>query len=48
LLGLGIVAMTMLSDALFSGWGTRLYLIQVSYRALYLVVMGAICGAWPW
>ena len=45
-LGLGVVAMTMLSDSLFSGWGWRLYFIQMSYRAGYLVLMGAICGAW--
>ena len=44
-LGLGIVAMTMLSDSLFSGWGWRLYFIQVGYRALYLTLMGAISGA---
>jgi len=46
LLGLGIVAMTMLSDALFSGWTARLYAIQLGYRAAYLVLMGAISGAW--
>ena len=46
ILGLGVVAMTMLSDSLFSGWGWRLYLIQVGYRAGYLVLMGAICGGW--
>ena len=45
-LGLGMVAMTMLSDSLFSGWGWRLYFIQMGYRAIYLVLMGAICGAW--
>ncbi len=45
LLGFGIVAMTMLSDALFSGWSRTLYVIQMSYRAIYLVLMGAICGA---
>jgi len=45
-LGLGIVAMTMLSDALFSGWSPKLYLIQLGYRATYLVIMGAICGVW--
>ena len=44
-LGFGIVAMTMASDALFSGWSMRLYVIQMSYRALYLVMMGGICGA---
>lgn len=44
LVGLGVVAMTMLSDALFSGWSLRLYLIQVGYRALYLVLIGAIYG----
>ncbi len=44
-LGLGIVAMAMASDALFSGWTLRLYIIQMSYRALYLVLMGGICGA---
>ncbi len=48
LLGLGIVAMTMLSDSLFSAWGWKLYFIQMSYRATYLVLMGAICGGWPW
>jgi len=47
LLGLGVVAMTMLSDSLFSGWGWKLYFIQMSYRATYLVLMGAICGGWP-
>ena len=47
LLGLGIVAMAMLSDALFSGWSARLYAIQAGYRATYLVLMGAICGSWP-
>ena len=45
-LGVGIVAMTMLSDSLFSGWGWPLYFIQVGYRATYLVLMGAVCGAW--
>ena len=45
-LGIGIVAMTMLSDSLFSGWGWRLYTIQMGYRATYLVLMGAISGAW--
>ena len=47
LVGLGIVAMTMLSDALFSGWGVALYAIQVGYRATYLLLMGTISGAWP-
>ncbi|MEM7411210.1 MAG: DUF1761 domain-containing protein [Myxococcota bacterium] len=46
LVGLGIVAMTMLSDALFSGWSRKLYAIQLGYRALYLVLMGALSGAW--
>lgn len=45
-LGFGIVAMTMLSDSLFSGWGWRLYAIQMGYRASYLVLMGAISGGW--
>ena len=45
--GLGVVAMTMLSDSLFSGWSWRLYFIQTGYRVLSIVVMGAICGAWP-
>lgn len=44
LVGCGVVAMTMLSDALFSGWSLRLYLIQVGYRALYIVLIGAIYG----
>ena len=44
--GLGVVAMTMLSDSLFSGWGWTLYAIQTSYRAGYLVLMGAISGLW--
>jgi hypothetical protein len=42
LLGFGVVAMT----TLFSGWGWPLYFIQMSYRATYLVLMGAICGVW--
>ena len=36
--------MTMLSDSLFSGWGWKLYGIQTSYRALYLVLIGAVHG----
>ena len=46
-LGLGIVATSMLSDSLFSGWGWPLYLIQAGYRVTYLILMGAICGFWP-
>jgi len=45
-LGLGVVATALLSDSLFSGTGLRLFLIQMGYRAGYLVLMGAICGAW--
>jgi len=47
LAGFGIVAMTMLSDSLFSGWGWKLYAIQTGYRAIYLVLIGAILGGWP-
>ena len=36
--------MTMLSDALFSAWSLKLYLIQVGYRAIYIVLIGAIEG----
>ena len=42
-----VVAMTMLSDCLFSRWGWRLYFIQGGYRVLYLIIAGAICGGWP-
>lgn len=45
LIGLGVVAMTMLSDSIFSGWGWPLYFIQTSYRVIIIVVMGVICGA---
>ncbi len=44
IVGFGIVAMTMLSDALFSGWSARLYAIQVGYRATYLILIGGIYG----
>ncbi len=47
LIGFGVVAMTMLSDALFSGWGVRLYSIQTSYRVTYLMLIGGIQGGWP-
>ncbi len=47
LIGVGVVAMTMLSDALFSGWGLRLYAIQTGYRALYLTLIGGLYGGWP-
>lgn len=47
LLGFGVLAMGMLSDSLFCGWGWRLYFIQAGYRVAYLVAMGAICGGWP-
>ena len=47
ILGVGLVAMAMLSDSLFCGWGWRLYWIQAGYRVTYLILMGGICGAWP-
>ncbi len=47
LAGVGLVATAMLSDALFSDWGMRLYLIQAGYRVAYLVLMGMVVGAWP-
>jgi hypothetical protein len=47
LCGVGFVATAMLSDSLFSGWGWKLYFIQTGYRVVYLVLMGAIIGAWP-
>ena len=46
-LGCGLVATAMASDALFSGWSLRLYLIQAGYRVSYLLVMGVSCGLWP-
>ena len=45
LVGFGVVAMTMLSQALFESWSLRLYLIQAGYRVVYLLLMGAIYGA---
>lgn len=47
LLGLGLVATAMLSDALFCGHPWRLYLIQAGYRAVYLIGMALICAMWP-
>ena len=38
--------MTTLSDALFSHWSPKLYLIRLGYRATYLGLTGAICGVW--
>ena len=46
-LGLGVVAMAMLSDSLFSGWGWKLYFIQTRYRAIYLALMGGVSGGCP-
>ena len=46
LIGFGIVAMTMLSDSLFSEWGWKLYIIQSGYRVLYILLSGAILGGW--
>ncbi|MFW2405815.1 MAG: DUF1761 domain-containing protein [Gammaproteobacteria bacterium] len=48
LCGFGLVATAMLSDSLFCGWGWKLYFIQAGYRVVYLVVIGAIVGGWPW
>ncbi len=45
--GVGFVATAMLSDSLFCGWGRKLYYIQAGYRVTYMIVMGAIIGAWP-
>jgi hypothetical protein len=39
--GLGVVAMTMLFDALFSGWTARLSAIHLGHRATYLLIMGS-------
>ena len=46
LCGIALVAMAMLSDSLFAGSGWSLYFIQAGYRVTYLVLMGAILGAW--
>ena len=43
-IGFGIVAMTMISDALFSRWSARLYAIQVGYRATYPILISGIYG----
>jgi len=39
---IGFVAMTKLSDALFSGWSARLYGIQLGYRATYPILISRI------
>lgn len=47
LVGIGIVATAIMSDALFSGWSWRLYFIQAGYRVAYIIIMGVIIGLWP-
>lgn len=45
-IAVGFVATTFLAEALFSGKSLRLYLINVGYYTLTLVLMGALFGAW--
>lgn len=45
LVGFGVVAMAMLSQALFENWSLRYYLIQAGYRVIYLLLTGAVYGA---
>jgi hypothetical protein len=45
-LAIGFVATTFLGEAIFSGKSARLYLINVGYYTLALVLMGALLGAW--
>lgn len=45
-IAVGFVATTFLGEAIFSGKSWRLYLINVGYYALTLVLMGALFGAW--
>jgi len=42
ILGLAFVAMTMLSEAVYSGQPSKLYLINASYRVLGFALAGAI------
>jgi len=42
--GLGAPWMTMLSDALFSGWRARLYATQVGHRATSPILISGIYG----
>jgi len=41
---IGFVAMTKLSDALFSGWRAHLYATQVGHRATYPILISGIYG----
>ena len=45
-LSLGLVATSLLSDWMFYSFNMRLYWIQVSHKAVYFTLMGAILGAW--
>ncbi|MEW6325223.1 MAG: DUF1761 domain-containing protein [Nitrospirota bacterium] len=45
-IGVGIVATSMLSDYLFCNFRIKLFFIQAGHRVIYLVIMGAILGAW--
>jgi hypothetical protein len=44
--GVGLLATGVASDYLFCGWSFRLYAIQVAYKLVSLVTMGAILAAW--
>jgi hypothetical protein len=46
LAALGFVVTTYGTTSLFSGTSLTLYLINVGYHVIGLVVMGAILGAW--
>lgn len=41
-LGLLIIFPALLSDNLFCGWGTKLLLIQLGYRALSVLLMSVV------
>ncbi|MDB4905306.1 MAG: hypothetical protein JWO05_90 [Gemmatimonadetes bacterium] len=46
LLGVGVYAVTLLSDYMYANYPRRLFMINAGYRVLMMVIMGAILGAW--
>lgn len=46
LLGVGVYAVTLLSDYMYANYPRRLFAINAGYRVLMMTIMGAILGAW--
>ena len=45
-LSVGLIATSLLTDWIFSGFSMKLYWLQVGHNVVHVTAMGAILGAW--